>query len=236
MSGDEGAEAVCNNEPTTVSVEEEVRTPDQLPGNDMIGSLDCNRHVRISKWLTMILRHRALEMKLEMQGDGSINIEDVVRASPKFALWEIKDVVNNSEKNRFKMNADETRIKAVNGCSIKENRIRNSMVYKISCEDSQKLPYVLLHGIHSSRLEGVWYNGVLPIEENGVHFVINPLRINKGDAIIEVRTSDLLDRGFELFEYETGVFYCYNKAVPTSIFHKVLQWKWNKWCEIWRAP
>lgn len=206
-----------------------------------IGRLEYDRHTRISKWMTMVLRHRAPQMGLDMDSQGSVDIESMVTISPGFLTWEIRDVVANSQKGRFALNADETRVRAVSSHSaavavvMQGGRIASNVARRVDASSAENLPYVVFHGTFQSCMQSIWRDGLQRMGRETLHFsrTVSGTR-SSSDVIIEIRVSDLLDRSFELLESENGVFLSY-QDVPSKLFHRVLEYQSGRWIETWRA-
>lgn len=60
--------------------------------------------IRKSKFLSKILRHSAIEMNLPIDKKGYVKVEDILNLEGKeFTLEDIKEIVKNNNKNRFKL-------------------------------------------------------------------------------------------------------------------------------------
>ncbi len=79
--------------------------------------------VRMSKTLSMILRHQAVKMGLEITADGYVKIAELFKLDimQKFSptIEKLQDVVSDNDKKRFEISADGLSIRAVQGHTIK---------------------------------------------------------------------------------------------------------------------
>ena len=75
------------------------------------------RLTKISKYLTYILRHEPESIQLELDPEGWLNIDDLIRnanASGKsVTVAQLHEVVANNEPQRFAVSEDGLRIRAI---------------------------------------------------------------------------------------------------------------------------
>lgn len=74
------------------------------------------RLTRISKYLTFILRHEPESIKLKLDPEGWLNIDELVKnanASGKsITLAQVHEVIESSDEQRFILSDDRLRIRA----------------------------------------------------------------------------------------------------------------------------
>lgn len=77
---------------------------------------------RISKFLSLLLRHQPEKIGLQLDENGWANIEELIeKIAPKgytFTFEELEEVVATNDKKRFTFNADKTKIRANQGHSL----------------------------------------------------------------------------------------------------------------------
>ncbi len=77
---------------------------------------------RISKFLSLILRHQPETIGLKLDENGWADVEELRERSAKkkvyFSLEELDEVVETNNKKRFAFNEDKTKIRASQGHSI----------------------------------------------------------------------------------------------------------------------
>jgi putative RNA 2'-phosphotransferase len=78
--------------------------------------------VQLSKFLSLVLRHKPDAIGLELDSQGWANIEQLIDkahvAGTKFGRPELLHVVETSDKKRFSISADGLRIRAAQGHSV----------------------------------------------------------------------------------------------------------------------
>jgi len=84
--------------------------------------MNSDRIIKISKFMSMVLRHKPerIGITLDAQGWADTNalIKGMKRAGHSVSLEDLKLVVNENDKKRFKFNEDYTKIRASQGHSI----------------------------------------------------------------------------------------------------------------------
>jgi putative RNA 2'-phosphotransferase len=78
--------------------------------------------VRISKFLSLILRHKPEELGLELDAAGWVPVNDLLEAAAfrgvKFSREQLDEVVRTNDKKRFAFSADGRMIRANQGHSV----------------------------------------------------------------------------------------------------------------------
>ena len=81
--------------------------------------------MRVSKFLSLILRHKPEELNLKLDEYGYINTFDLIQGMNKkgykVTINDIKRIVKEDDKQRYSFNDDETKIKANQGHSVDVN-------------------------------------------------------------------------------------------------------------------
>ena len=121
-------------------------------------------HVKISKFLSLILRHSPQTIHLNMDKNGWVNVDEIIHNAYKYkniylTMDIINTVVENNDKQRFKISEDGKKIRACQGHSI-----------KIDLELESKTPTdVLYHGTSNRIIESIWRDGIKPMKRQYVH-------------------------------------------------------------------
>jgi putative RNA 2'-phosphotransferase len=80
------------------------------------------RKTKISKFLSLILRHKPEAVGLQLDANGWVGTEDLLAACAEhgkaFTRAELEEVVATNEKQRFAFSADKTKIRASQGHSL----------------------------------------------------------------------------------------------------------------------
>lgn len=224
-------------------------------GSSFAARMPRDRHERVSKWMTMALRHRAHLIGLDMDENGSVDLVQLSAVSPRFSVAEIQEVVETSDKGRFQILAG--RVRALSGHSTEmteefrsrrraaagpgvaadgASTVTEMFAPPVGPDDAQNLPFVLMHGTIRGRADSIWERGVLPMDREAVHLTDKHdfLRVYN-DMIIEVRVADLLDCStLTLRRARNGVFLVC-EPIPPSLFYRILEKKGGMWETTWTA-
>jgi putative RNA 2'-phosphotransferase len=123
-----------------------------------------NTHVRISKFLSLILRHSPETIHLNMDKNGWANIDELIANDNKYKKMYlstelIKTIVETNDKQRFILSDDGKKIRANQGHSI-----------QIDLELECKIPPdILYHGTTDRFLDSILKDGLKPMSRQYVH-------------------------------------------------------------------
>jgi putative RNA 2'-phosphotransferase len=117
----------------------------------------------LSKFLSLILRHKPEAIALQLDRHGWANIDELIRksraAGTEISLEELMNVVESSEKKRFSVSADRQRIRAAQGHSIAVDL----------CLPPRCPPDFLYHGTATRFLSSILSEGLEPQGRQHVH-------------------------------------------------------------------
>ena len=161
---------------------------------------------RISKFLSLILRHNPEKIHLTLDANGWANVEELIKKSYKkvrFSMEELEHVVATNNKKRFSFNDDKTKIRANQGHSLKN----------IDLEFKNTTPPdFLYHGTVAKFMEAIRETGLQKMSRQHVH-LSNDLETaikvgsRRGKPIIlSVRAGDMYKKGFEFYRSANGVW------------------------------
>jgi putative RNA 2'-phosphotransferase len=155
-------------------------------------------NVRISKLLSLMLRHRPDEFGIEVDRYGSADLGSVLLAiqdrDPDVELAHIESVVNDSEKQRF---------------LIEDGRIRARYGHSFPVElgvDPTPPPEYLYKGVEPSQLERILLEGIQPEDRQYIHLsfeasVAGQLGGKNGpNAVVRVDALRAHEAGVEFFD------------------------------------
>lgn len=84
--------------------------------------MNQNEEKRISKFLSLVLRHKPEEIQLELNENGWADIDELIEKCAKrniqFSTEDLKQVVENNDKQRFSLDLTRNKIRANQGHSI----------------------------------------------------------------------------------------------------------------------
>ena len=117
--------------------------------------------IRLSKLLSLMLRHRPQEFDLEVDAQGYADLDSVVSALQKkddgIGLADVEEIVDGTEKKRFE---------------IVDGKIRARYGHSFNVDlglDPAEPPEALYKGVAPRDLEGTLSNGLKPIDRQYVH-------------------------------------------------------------------
>jgi putative RNA 2'-phosphotransferase len=177
------------------------------------------RLIKVSKYLSKHLRHQPERLGLNPETGGWVEVEDLLKACAKnnfpLALAELKEVVEKNDKKRFSFDAGGEKIRANQGHSI-----------KVDLQLKPQIPPArLFHGTAERNVSMIREHGLLKMARHHVHLSVDTETARKvgmrhgKPVIFEIDTMAMLEKGFEFFVSENGVWLV--ESVPPE-FLKVL--------------
>ena len=123
-----------------------------------------NDHPHISKLLSYILRHHPESIGITLDSDGWVEIDLLLaqaqQHSRSISRQELQETVDNNSKKRFTVSEDGRRIRAAQGHSTGQVRMRLA---------PQTPPDVLYHGTATRFLDSIMRQGLQAGERHHVH-------------------------------------------------------------------
>ena len=125
---------------------------------------EMNDHPHISKFLSYILRHHPESIGITLDSDGWVEIDlllaQVQQHGRSISRQELQETVDNNSKKRFTVSEDGRRIRAAQGHSTGQVRMRLA---------PQMPPDVLYHGTATRFLDSIMRQGLQAGERHHVH-------------------------------------------------------------------
>lgn len=192
-------------------------------------TVDASRLERLSKTLSWLLRHKALESGLQMREDGYIKLDSVMKVNEikqfKPTLEDIKHCVDTDKKNRFSLTEinHEKYIRANQGHSIKGLINYDQMMKQITLENVTNYTDVI-HGTYFNAWNTIKDSGLKPMGREQIHFA-NGIDAQSGirkECTVRIYI-DLLAAvtdGIVFYESENGVILT-NQEVPPKYFKQI---------------
>lgn len=174
--------------------------------------MDEKRKTKISKFLSLILRHQPELVGLVLEENGWVDVKSLLKACSDYgkllSFSELKEVVETNDKKRFAFNEDETKIRANQGHSL-----------KVEFEfEKCTPPEILYHGTAEKNVGVIFAEGLKKMSRHHVHLSSDTetakrvgMRYGK-PVIFEVDTVSMIDEGYEFFVSANGVWLV--KKVP----------------------
>lgn len=182
--------------------------------------------LKVSKFLSFVLRHRPEEIGLTLDKEGWASTADLIekarRADVHLTQELLEEVVRTDDKGRYGLSSDRSRIRAVQGHS--------SLLVALSMKKTVP-PLVLYHGTAARYMPAIQKEGLVPQSRHHVHLSADVetaqavgLRHAKRQSELVVLVVDcktMLADGGEFFLAENGVWLV--KAVPAKYLRALPQ-------------
>jgi putative RNA 2'-phosphotransferase len=165
-----------------------------------------DRTVRISKFLSLVLRHQPEKIGLSLDQSGWASVEQLIEASRRrgfeFTLEELQNVVASNDKKRFSLSEDGLRIRANQGHSIKIE-----LGYAPTAP-----PDILYHGTAERFLASIEQHGLVKGKRHHVHLspdVDTATKVGRRhgkEVVLRIKTGLMHQDGFVFYLSANGVW------------------------------
>ncbi len=165
-----------------------------------------NRKTKISKFLSLILRHKPDTIGLHLDENGWAKIEELLAKSHiggnSFSREELIEVVESNDKRRFSFDDSGEKIRAAQGHSL-----------PVEIEFEEKIPpKILYHGTAEKNVKSIREKGLRKMQRHHVHLSTDPetartvgLRYGK-PIVFQIDTEKMLAKKFRFFVSANGVW------------------------------
>jgi len=164
------------------------------------------RHTGISKFLSLVLRHKPQEIGLELDPEGWVAIDELLAAAAahghEISRHELEFVVAHNNKKRFALSEDGLRIRASQGHSVS---------VELGYEPATP-PERLYHGTARQHLSEIRKHGLLRGKRHHVHLSPDEATArlvgqrHGRPVVLGVRAGDMLRAGFTFWQSANGVW------------------------------
>lgn len=193
--------------------------------------MDQKRDIFLSKALTYLLRHAAVQENLTIDDNGFVSISQLLNhnrlKTHKCTREDIERVVTNSDKKRFVINHENNTIAATQGHSIK---LKPDKSVLLPIKQVSDLPEKLIHGTNLKNCILILKSGsLLKMERNHIHLspgivgqdsqVISGMRTTSTVFIYIKKDQNTLSH-LQLCKSLNDVYLCSND-IPITDFEKV---------------
>lgn len=157
---------------------------------------------QISKYLSLVLRHKPEELGLTLNQEGWMVIDDLLRAMD-ISKATLDDIVFNNDKQRFSYSSDGQYIRASQGHSVKTVSLSLRSV---------KPPECLYHGTVGKFLESIQTSGLEKRQRQHVHLsttveVAKSVGARCGQPILlTVSSGRMYNAGYEFYLSDNNVW------------------------------
>ena len=188
-----------------------------------------------SKFLTLILRHKAKDFNLNIDSKGFVKVNDIINLPQSkknhLTIEKIKEIVKEDKKGRFELTNNEPYlIRCVQGHSIREVS-NESALNKLNKISIFNYPTVV-HGTYKDAYQLIEKTGLNRMNRNAIHFSIGfnwENQVKSGmrlscEIFIEINMVYSFFNGIEFFLSENNVVLSsgINGIIPTKFFKRVL--------------
>ena len=163
-------------------------------------------YTRISKFLSLVLRHRPEKIGLRLDEQGWAEVNPLIEKLNAHGLMVtrriLEEVVATNPKKRFSFNEDQTKIRANQGHSIQIDHGFTAV----------EPPEILFHGTAQKFLKSILTTGIQKRNRHHVHLSADlPTATNVGQrhgkvVILQVRALEMHKAGAEFYLSENGVW------------------------------
>ena len=197
------------------------------------------KNIHLSKFLSLVLRHKAKDFGLNVEPSGFIKLEDIIDLpqSQKFSMTisKIQEIVDNDEKGRFELvNRPPYYIRAVQGHSMSEVTNEETLSH-LNKSNIFYFPTVV-HGTQAKAWNLIEKSGLNKMNRNAIHFSIgyndenhvkSGMRLNC-EVFIEINPQYAFFNGFNFYLSKNKVVLCpgnENGILPIEYFKKAKDFK-----------
>lgn len=172
---------------------------------EKLQTMEQEKHKKISKNLSYWLRHKPEKIGITLDKEGWTDVAELIekaKAEIEFNIEELKEVVAESDKQRFALSEDGTKIRANQGHSVD---------VKIKFKEIAAPP-VLYHGTVGQFMDSINKKGLIPGKRHHVHLskdkeTAEKVGSRRGTAIIlKIDSMKMQDDGFRFYISENGVY------------------------------
>lgn len=165
-----------------------------------------NNEVKISRFLSLVLRHQPDKIGLTLDSAGWVGVSDLLAACNSHGValspTELESVVRHNDKQRFAFSEDGLRIRASQGHSVEVE-----LAYEPAVP-----PPILYHGTASRFLASIQQQGLVKGNRHHVHLSADPktaqaVGLRHGRLVLLViRSQQMHEDGYEFFLSANGVW------------------------------
>lgn len=170
-------------------------------------------HIRESRFLSLVLRHKPEEAGITLDEHGWANVDELVKGLSRrlpFSPKMLEEIVETDAKGRYSFNEDHTLIRANQGHSV-----------LVDIELEEKVPpATLYHGTAKRFLDSIMEQGLVPKSRLYVHMssdketAIKVGRRHGTPAVLAINASAMHKAGIKFFVSKNGVWL--TKHVPPN--------------------
>lgn len=181
------------------------------------------RLIKLSKFLSYILRHHPEDIGLQPDDTGWVAVDDLITATRRHgrsvSREEIRQLLRESEKSRFALSDDEQYIRATYGHSIQVDP-----GYR-----PEQPPDLLFHGTARRFVDSIRRQGLTARQRQFVHLSAHRTdaeavgRRHGSPVILTIRTGEMYRDGFVFYQSDAGLWL--TNRIPVSYISFPENWE-----------
>jgi len=196
------------------------------------------RDIQISKSLSYLLRHGAVKEKLNINSEGYVSIDDILKhqrlKSHKTSMEDLVRIVNDNDKKRFTIIEDMI-------CANQGHSIATVSDDNLELLTPSTIPDEIYHGTYKKKLPEIYESGGLcKMSRNHIHFTSSKLANISGirynvDALIYLNVQKCMDHGFQFYKSLNDVVLCLGDEkgyIGVEFFEKIVDKKTGECIEV----
>ncbi len=183
--------------------------------------IDKKYHTKLSKFLSLVLRHKPGEIGIELDSNGWTDINTLIEKMNSYGkqidIETLEVILETNNKNRFSFNEDKSLIRANQGHSI-----------EIDLGYTTKIPPMrLFHGTGAKYVDSIYKTGIKKKNRHHVHLskdVETALSVGQRHGkpvIFEVLADEMTKEGFKFYESENGVWL--TDEIPIRFIREIVE-------------
>ncbi|MEZ4773291.1 MAG: RNA 2'-phosphotransferase [Bacteroidia bacterium] len=160
----------------------------------------------VSRFLSLVLRHKPEVINLNLDQNGWADVDELLEkmktGGKEITFEELKEIVETNDKQRFKLDIEQNRIRANQGHSVSVD---------LALEE-QIPPEILYHGTATSNLEVIRKEGLKKMSRQHVHLSIDKETATKVGSrhgkpvILKINCGQMVKDGFRFYLSENMVW------------------------------
>jgi 2'-phosphotransferase len=179
--------------------------------------------VRTSKWLSMVLRHQASDLGLEISPDGFVLLEDLLRVCPDYC----KPILSNRDSLNLLVQSDKKQRFSLVEIDLGKFKIRANQGHSMKCVESESLLEeikefdcgeldIVVHGTSLTSWNAILESGgISRMKRNHIHFAVSDdlkkiksgFRVNS-QVLVYVDVEKAMKDGIRFFKSANNVVLC----------------------------
>jgi putative RNA 2'-phosphotransferase len=163
--------------------------------------------VTMSKFLSLVLRHKPEMIQLNMDNNGWVDIDELINNSNKYNNMKLTkdiiiEIVKTNDKQRFIIDYENNKIRANQGHSIEIDLKLEPLMP----------PDKLYHGTATRFLESIMENGIKPMRRQYVHLsrtaeiAINVGKRHGEPVVLTINAKVMYEKGYKFYLSENKVW------------------------------